>query len=122
MSNSNNVALCEECGVKTCWFDEARDEYSPFCSNTCRFLNQSHYEDESVQPTQPVAQVEPMYGPVPFPMPFSGPVYNPTQAVHNEPKCRICNNAAYYDGRNHAPGCCRSHTYEALSQGHMRPE
>ncbi len=35
------------------------------------------------------------------------------------PRCRICNNDAYYDNnlRSYAQGCCRNHTQEAIQRG-----
>lgn len=39
------------------------------------------------------------------------------------PLCRICNNAAFYDGarRSYAPGCCRTHTQQAIQRGFFNP-
>ncbi|AAV50398.1 hypothetical protein [Acanthamoeba castellanii mimivirus] len=53
--------LCTSCGERPKWFDSARQQYSPWCSNTCKNLNQTH----AVQ-GQPICAIEGCHRPAHF--------------------------------------------------------
>ena len=46
-----------------------------------------------------------------------------TPITQGQPLCQICNNPAFYDSsiKSFAPGCCRSHSQQAISRGHTKP-
>lgn len=87
---------CTVCHVKPCWFDTAKNQYSPYCSNSCRIkmlTNQHKFV----------------------------PIYNPNPAIQGQPICQICSNAAYFDGTKYSPGCCKSHCMKAQKLGLYAP-
>ncbi|QGR53679.1 hypothetical protein [Moumouvirus maliensis] len=86
---------CSVCGTRPCWYDSTRGSYSPYCSNTCR--------DNSYR--------------------SSGTTTRPVLAHQGMPKCRICDNAAFYDqnSRQFSPGCTRTHSQLAMGQGFTTP-
>ena len=100
-----NVPKCIKC-QKPCWFDMARGTYSSYCGNTCR-----------LGLAQPVQNHQPISRPVSQPI----PIHRPTHAVQGQPICRMCSNAAFYDGYKFSPGCGRTHASEAIALGFTTP-
>ncbi|AGF85636.1 hypothetical protein QJ854_gp146 [Moumouvirus goulette] len=88
-------ANCTVCQTRPRWYDSTRGSYSPYCSNTCR--------DRSYQTTKSPK--------------------HPTLAYQGMPKCRICDNAAYYDqsSSHYSPGCTRTHSQLAMARGFTTP-
>ena len=87
-----NAPKCIKCQL-TCWFDKSKGTYSSYCGNTCRLG----------QVSQPVQY------------------YQPTTAKQGQFMCRICSNAAFYDGRKFSPGCGRTHATQAIAMGFTTP-
>ena len=93
-----NAQFCSVCHLKPRFFDHQRGCYSATCSRTC----QSRLSQQS-QPQQ------------------TQPRYNPQTAVQGQPICRMCNNAAFFDGRDYSPGCGRYHANQAIQLGFRTP-
>ena len=88
-----NTPICTVCRSRSCYYDSSRASYSPYCSNTCKQNGQTF-----VQKSQPM------------------------RAVQGQPICRMCYNAAFYDGTKYSPGCCKSHAQQAMSYGFYTPK
>ena len=90
---------CTVCS-RPCYFDPNRGCYSATCSRTCQSrLSQQSYHQQSQQQ----------------------PRYNPQRAVQGQPICRMCDNAAFFDGIRFSPGCGRSHANIAIQRGFTTP-